>query len=94
MTKLSTERQIKAKPKKKKKLTTITEEKNPGGRPPIYTNPEEMESKAEEYFSKCDTGEEIEVLAKNGTVVKNKKNTLHCTRIIPSFRVCHKKRGV
>jgi len=70
MTKLSTERQIKAKPKKKKKLTTITEEKNPGGRPPIYTNPEEMESKAEEYFSKCDTGEEIEVLAKNGTVVK------------------------
>ena len=45
-------------------------EKHPGGRPPFYTDPLVMQAKIDEYFKHCDTGEEIEVIARNGDVVK------------------------
>jgi hypothetical protein len=43
------------------------------GRPAKYKNPPEMEAKIEEYFAKCDAGEEVERITKKGDVVKIKQ---------------------
>ena len=43
---------------------------HPGGRPPLYDDPELMQVEIDKYFDACDKGEEIEVYDK-------KKETVH-----------------
>jgi len=50
---------------------------NPEGRPPMYDDPELMQTGIDEYFEKCDVGEEIEVYS------QKKKEVIKYTRKTP-----------
>ena len=66
-----------------------TQPKHPGGRPPKFKTPEELQDKAEGYFQYCDT-HPIEVWqrkaaaanqsAKNGSGVKSDEGTMYIRR--------------
>ena len=64
---------------KVKKKPTKELKKNPVGRPPFYTDPAVMQIKMDEYFAKCDAGEELEVYDKKREVVHKIKRKIPYT---------------
>ena len=47
--------------------------KSNAGRPPLFTDPDDLEARINEYFRLCDEGEEIEEVTKQGDLVRIRK---------------------
>jgi hypothetical protein len=64
----------KSKPKpEKKKLDTIPEVKNPVGKPPVFSSPEEMQKQIEDYLHNCP--DVLTIVTKDGDKIELPKLT-------------------
>lgn len=66
---------VKNKPAVRKGKKKTPAEKGKVGRPPMFSNREDLQAAVNSYFDKCDAGIEVEVITKRGEVAKITKKT-------------------